>query len=73
MPLDPSVFQHAQISTAAVDWSGAPAIGLSLRDLDPLQIERARQILRSKAPSSGLIDLPDLEFCGGLKQCGVDR
>lgn len=67
MPLDPSAFQRAQISTAAVDWSGAPAIGLSLRDLDPLQIERARQILRSKAPSSGLIDLPDLEFLRGLE------
>lgn len=67
MPLDPVAFQRAQISTAAVDWSGAPANGISLKDLDPLQIERARRILRSKAPSSGLIDLPELEFLQGLE------
>lgn len=67
MPLDPAVFQRAQVSTAAVDWSGAPANGIRLADLDPLQIERARQILRSKAPSSPLIELSDLEFLQGLE------
>lgn len=67
VPLDPTLFQRAQISTAAVDWSGAPAVGLTPKDLDPLQIERARQILRRKAPSSGLIDLPELEFLQGLE------
>lgn len=67
VPLDPTVFQRAQISTAAVDWSGAPAVGLTSKDLDPLQIERARQILRRKAPSSGLIDLPDQEFLQGIE------
>ncbi len=67
MPLDPVAFQRSQISTAALDWSGAPANGLSLQDLDPLQIARARQILRSKAPSSALIDLPELEFLQGLE------
>lgn len=67
MPLDPEVFQRAQISTAAVDWSGAPAQGVALSDLDPLQIERARQVLRSKAPSSGLIELEDLPFLEGLE------
>jgi ATP-dependent DNA helicase RecG len=67
MPLDPTVFQRAQISTAAVDWSGAVAVGIGLNDLDPLQIERARQTLRSKAPSSGLIELPDQAFLQGLE------
>lgn len=67
MPLDPTTFQRAQVTTAAVDWSGAPASGIGLKDLDPLQIERARQILRSKAPSSGLLDLPDPEFLQGLE------
>ena len=67
MALDPVVFQRAQISSAAVDWSGAPAIGLGLQDLDPLQIERARQILRSKAPSSGLLELSETEFLQGLE------
>lgn len=67
MALDPVVFQRAQISSAAVDWSGAPAIGLGLQDLDPLQLERARQILRSKAPSSGLLELSEVEFLQGLE------
>jgi ATP-dependent DNA helicase RecG len=38
-----------------------------LADLDPLQIERARQVLRSKAPSSGLLELPDGAFLSGLE------
>lgn len=67
VPLDPTLFQRTRISTAAVDWSGAPASGLTLKDLDPLQIERGRQILRRKAPSSSLIDLPELEFLQGLE------
>lgn len=67
MALDPVVFQRAQITSAAVDWSGAPAVGLGLQDLDPLQIERARQILRSKAPSSGLLELSEVEFLQGLE------
>lgn len=67
MALDPVLFQRARISSAAVDWSGAPAIGLGVEDLDPLQIERARQILRSKAPSSGLLELSELEFLQGLE------
>lgn len=67
MPLDPAVFQRAQIATAAVDWSGAPALDISLSDLDPLQIERARQILRSKNPSSGLIELAEVPFLEGLE------
>ena len=67
MPLDPMAFQRMQVQTAAVDWSGAPANGLRLEDLDPLQIERARQILSSKAPSSGLLDLPEAAFLQGLE------
>lgn len=67
MALDPIAFQRARISSAAVDWSGAPAIGLELSDLDPLQIERARQILRSKVPSSGLLELSEFEFLQGLE------
>lgn len=67
MPLDRVVFQRAQVASAALDWSGEPAQGVTLSDLDPLQIERARQVLRSKAPSSGLLDLPDLAFLQGLE------
>lgn len=67
MPLDRVVFQRAQVASAALDWSGEPAQGVTLSELDPLQIERARQVLRSKAPSSGLLDLPDLAFLQGLE------
>lgn len=67
MPLDPVAFQRAQVRTAAVDWSGAPAMGVRLQDLDPLQMERARRELRSKAPSSGLLELPDVDFLQGLE------
>ena len=67
MPLDPMAFQRAQVASAALDWSGAAAQGVSMADLDPLQIERARQVLRSKAPSSGLLGLPDREFLEGLE------
>lgn len=67
MPLDRATFQRAQVATAALDWSGEPAQGVNLSDIDPLQVERARQILRSKAPSSGLLDLPDEAFLQGLE------
>ncbi|RRS03742.1 hypothetical protein EIP75_14250 [Aquabacterium soli] len=67
MPMDGTVFQRAQVASAALDWSGEPAQGLALTDLDPLQIERARQVLRSKAPSSGLLGLSDTEFLQGLE------
>lgn len=67
MPLDRVVFQRAQVASAALDWSGEPAQGVTLSDLDPLQIERARQVLRSKAPSSGLLDLTDAAFLQGLE------
>lgn len=67
MPLDATVFQRMQVRTAAVDWSGAPAGEVRPEDLDPLQIERARQILRSKAPSSGLLELPVTAFLQGLE------
>lgn len=67
MPLDPVAFQRAQVRSAAVDWSGAPAHGLTLQDLDPLQIERARQVLRSKSPASGLLELADGAFLSGIE------
>ena len=60
MPMDAMSFQRAQVRSAALDWSGAPANGLTLHDLDPLQIERARRVLRRNAPSSGLLELADL-------------
>ncbi len=67
VPLDRTSFLRAQVGSAALDWSGEPAVGSSLADIDPLQVERGRQILRRKAPSSDLIGLPDMEFLQGLE------
>ena len=39
-----------------------------MSDLDPLQLERARQVLRSKALRRVLLDLPDREFLEGLEE-----
>ncbi|MFN9504818.1 MAG: ATP-binding protein, partial [Rubrivivax sp.] len=36
MPLDPRVFARARTSTGEVDWSGQPAHGVGLADLDPV-------------------------------------
>ncbi len=67
MPLDPQGFMHRRISTGEVDWSGAPAEGVTIDDLDPVQIARARNVLRSKDPGSGLLELSDAEFLTGLE------
>lgn len=67
MPLDPQGFMLRRISTGEVDWSGAPAEGVTIDDLDPVQIARARNVLRSKDPGSGLLELSDAEFLTGLE------
>lgn len=67
MPLHPSEFHRGRVATAAVDWSGMPAQGVTLADLDKLEIERARAMLRSKNPSSELLNLSAQEFLGGLE------
>ncbi len=67
MPLDPQAFRLSQLRSGVVDWSGAPAEGVELADLDRVQIERARNMLRAKDPSSGLLDLAEPEFLAGLE------
>ena len=67
MPLDSIAFNSARVSSGAVDWSGAPAQDVGLEDIDRLQIERARNMLRSKHPTSELLGLSDAEFLVGLE------
>lgn len=67
MPLDPHGFTRARVSTGEVDWSGAPAQGVAISDLDPVQIARARNVLRAKDPGSGLLELGDADFLAGLE------
>jgi ATP-dependent DNA helicase RecG len=66
MPLDPHSFLRSQISSGAVDWSGEPASHVELEDLDPLELARARAILRSKNPESELLKVEDADFLKGL-------
>lgn len=67
MPLDPLGFARSRVSTGEVDWSGSPAEGVSLADVDAVQVARARNVLRSKDPASGLLALSDAEFLVGLE------
>ena len=67
MPLDPWRFARARARTGEVDWSGQPATGVGLADLDAVQMARARNVLRSKDPGSGLLQLGDAEFLAGLE------
>jgi len=66
MPMDAQSFVRAQISTGALDWSGQPAEGVVLDDLDPVEIARARNILRRLASTSDLLSLDDAAFLTGL-------
>lgn len=67
MPLDPVNLLREKVSTGAVDWSGQPADGAKADLLDPLEIARARAILRSKNPESELLKMADHQFLEGLE------
>ena len=66
MPLDHTSFQRGRIASGALDWSGQPAHGVRLTDLDPVEMARARAILRSKNPESDLLQAGDADFLKGL-------
>ncbi|MDI6720667.1 MAG: putative DNA binding domain-containing protein [Methanomicrobiales archaeon] len=67
MPMDPAEFVSYRVSTGAVDWSGQPAHNVSIDDLDPLEVARARSFLRSRNPESELLKMPDYAFLQGLE------
>lgn len=66
MPLDAASFQRGRIASGALDWSGQPAHGVRLADLDPVEMGRARAILRGKNPESELLRANDADFLKGL-------
>lgn len=66
MPLDQDLFLRSRIATGALDWSGQPAHNVRLADLDPVEMGRARAILRSKNPESDLLRANDTDFLTGL-------
>jgi ATP-dependent DNA helicase RecG len=66
MPLDGQNFLHARVSSGAVDWSGQPAEGVQVEELDPVEIVRARNLLRGLNQESPLLKVREKEFLTGL-------
>lgn len=66
MPLDQALYARTRIATGAVDWSGEPAMGVKMIDLDPIEIARARNILRRFNSESELLKLADEPFLAAL-------
>jgi ATP-dependent DNA helicase RecG len=76
MPVDPHAFARTRVSLGVVDWSGEPAEGASADDLDPVEIARARNVLRRFRPQSELLKLGDralLTALGALRQEQLTR
>lgn len=67
MPLDAAGIAGIRVASGAVDWSGEPAAGVQPADLDPVEVARARTILRSRFPDSDLLRLDDTAFLDGLE------
>lgn len=76
MPMDPRAFARSRVSTGVIDWSGEPAEGITRDDLDPVEIARARNMLRRFRPESELLKVDDdslLVGLGALRQGHVTR
>ncbi|MCX6640420.1 MAG: putative DNA binding domain-containing protein [bacterium] len=66
MAISPTDLMNIQVSSGAIDWSGSPATGADFSVLNAIEIQRARNILFSKRPESGLLQLDDRTFLIGL-------
>ncbi|NLY00514.1 MAG: hypothetical protein GXY83_30835 [Rhodopirellula sp.] len=66
MPMDPHAFARAQVSAGVVDWSGLPAEGVEVGDLDLVEIARARNVLRRFKPQSDLLKVDDQTLLVGV-------
>lgn len=76
MPMDPHAFVRAQVTTGVMDWSGGPAEGVNRKDLDPVEIARARNVLQRYRPQSELLRADDeslLVGLGGMRKGQVTR
>ncbi|WP_440950259.1 RNA-binding domain-containing protein [Methanosphaerula subterraneus] len=60
--LHPTEHSNERYTAGIVDWSGEPAVGVEVADLDPVEIARARRFLRARNPDSLLLDLEDGAF-----------
>jgi hypothetical protein len=66
MPLDAQRFALAEAEAGHVDWSGQLARDVSRDDLDPLEIARARNVLRGRDTNSDLLAFDDTAFLTAL-------
>ncbi len=66
MPFDLHGQVRTQVATGAIDWSGQPAEGVTVNDLDAVEIARARNVLRTLKPGSQLLRLKDAELLVAL-------
>jgi len=66
MPMDPQAFARARVTAGVVDWSGLPAEGVDASQLDPVEIARARNVLRRFKPQSALIGASDADLLVAL-------
>jgi len=76
MPVDPNAFARTRVSTGVVDWSGEAAEGVTKDDLDPVEIARARNVLRRFRSQSDLLKVDDktlLVGLGAMRQGQVTR
>jgi len=76
MPVDSYAFARTRVSMGVVDWSGEPAEGVTREDLDPVEMARARNVLRRFRPESELLRVDDdsmLVGLGALRQGHITR
>ena len=66
MPLDPDTFERRQVATGAIDWSSKTIEGIDRDSLDPVEIARLRNVLRTLRPQSDLLSLGDYELLNAI-------
>lgn len=66
MPMDAQAFARSRASMGLIDWSGEEAEGVEVSDLDPVEIARARNVLRRFRRDSELLEFDDHALLVGL-------
>ena len=66
MPMDAQSFARSRVSMGAIDWSGESAEGVTREDLDPVEIARARNVLRRYRAQSELLRASDDDLLVGV-------
>lgn len=67
MPVDPVAFQKIRVAQGSLDWTALPVEGIGIGELDPVEVARAKNVVRAFNPKSGLAELSDHEFLTAIK------